>query len=315
MRSTTSSGRRLGVDLVEEVALGVEPLERRRLLPIDREPPPGGELVVVGASLERGATDVAELVLRRWLELRVVGPAAVRARVAAHQPPDRELAADRELQDRRERLLGRLERPLQRLGLGDGPREPVEDESLVGVGLLQPVHHHRDDDVVRDVLAAIHVRACLDPELRPPLHVVAQDVAGRDLRDARSARRAGRPCVPFPAPGGPSSTSRIGLSEEALVVTHQQLRLDLLHRLEGDAHRDQDRRTAERELLDAPRGEHDGRDQARSPRGRSRPAARSGSGSGSGSRRSAGPGRMPGMNPPFFRRLSAVRVGSNWIAV
>ena len=28
-----------------------------------------------------------------------------------------------------------------------------------------------------------------------------------------------------------------------------------------------------------------------------------------------GPGRMPGMNPPFFRRLSAVRVGSHWFAV
>src|SRR5437764_12549959 len=68
-------------------------------------------------------------------------------------------------------------------------------------------------------------------------------------------------CVPFPAPGGPRSTSRMTLPEEALVVPHQQLRLQLLHRLERDTDRDEDRRPPERELLDVPCVQHDVRDQ------------------------------------------------------
>src|SRR6266550_9561484 len=64
-------------------------------------------------------------------------------------------------------------------------------------------------------------------------------------------------CVPFPAPGGPSNTSLIRLPEETLVVSHQQLRLELLHRLERDTDGDQDRGAPEGELLDVPRVEHD----------------------------------------------------------
>ena len=54
--------------------------------------------------------------------------------------------------------LGALQRALERLGLRDGPREPVEDEALLGVGLVEAVHHHLDDDVVGHVLAAVHER-------------------------------------------------------------------------------------------------------------------------------------------------------------
>src|SRR5918992_5641257 len=73
--------------------------------------------------------------------------------------------------------------------------------------------------------------------------------------------RSARWCawVPFPAPGGPSITMRMpALAEEALVVPHHELRLELLHRLEGDTDRDQQRRAPEQELLlDQEHGEHD----------------------------------------------------------
>src|SRR5256714_11190176 len=75
----------------------------------------------------------------------------------------------------------------------------------------------------------------------------------------RSARRYA--CVPFPAPGGPRSTSLMALPEETLVVAHQELRLELLHGLERHPDRDEDRRPAERELLDVPRVQHDVGDQ------------------------------------------------------
>ena len=102
----------------------VEALERRRLLPVDGQPPPSRELVVVGPSFERRTTDVAQLVFRRRLELHVIGPTAVGTGVAPEQPPNGQLAADRELQHGGERLLRLLERPLQRLGLRGGPRKP-----------------------------------------------------------------------------------------------------------------------------------------------------------------------------------------------
>src|SRR5687767_849482 len=82
--------------------------------------------------------------------------------------------------------------------------------------------------------------------------------------------------VPLPAPGGPTrmrlssldirrseTTARTtaasergrttplspaGLLQEALVVAHHQLRLELLHRVQRDADDDEDRRAAEEEV-------------------------------------------------------------------
>src|SRR5271169_855700 len=78
---------------------------------------------------------------------------------------------------------------------------------------------------------------------------------------ARSvARRAA--CVPFPAPGGPRKMIRhtpegarcstpatnppsLARAAEAIVVPHDQLRLDLRYRVHGHAHHDQQGGTAE----------------------------------------------------------------------
>src|ERR1700693_1244019 len=73
-------------------------------------------------------------------------------------------------------------------------------------------------------------------------------------------------CVPFPAPGGPSSTmimkpgpgsvSAAGLSaaeahpallHEAVVLAEQQVLVDLRHRIESDTDHDEERRSAETE--------------------------------------------------------------------
>src|SRR4051794_7855345 len=59
--------------------------------------------------------------------------------------------------------------------------------------------------------------------------------------------------VPLPAPGGPMINSRMCRSassaQESFVVALLQLALDLLHRVECDAHHDEDRGAAEREVL------------------------------------------------------------------
>src|SRR5262245_57429127 len=63
-------------------------------------------------------------------------------------------------------------------------------------------------------------------------------------------------CVPFPAPGGPNitsltdtalaaSTPNTRLLHEAVVVPHDELRLDLLHRVHRHTDDDEQRRAAE----------------------------------------------------------------------
>src|SRR5690606_1390757 len=79
------------------------------------------------------------------------------------------------------------------------------------------------------------------------------------------SRSATRPAwVPLPAPGGPmhnsfmwSSAFRLrsnGSGEDPLVVAHGELRLDLLHGLEGNTHHDEDRDAGEgdRDVPDDP---------------------------------------------------------------
>ena len=76
--------------------------------------------------------------------------------------------------------------------------------------------------------------------------VLAQHVAGRDVRHAERPARRGA-CVPLPAPGGPKRirSRATGLLQEALVVAHHELRLHLPHGVERHAHDDQDRGAAE----------------------------------------------------------------------
>ena len=117
-----------------------------------------------------------------------------------------------------------------------------------------------DDDLVGDELARVHVALGLEAELGSLGDVLAEDVAGGDVRqpvrlDELGSLRAFARTRRLPA--GRCSSSRPSLAsrasrdlrlEEAVVVPHLQLALELGHRLERDADHDQDRRTAE--LLD-----------------------------------------------------------------
>src|SRR6185437_4054121 len=78
---------------------------------------------------------------------------------------------------------------------------------------------------------------------------------------AKSSRNRSA-CVPLPAPGGPSmirfssdksaslpASAGSRLLQEALVTSHHQLRLELLHRFQRDADHDQDRGPSKRDVL------------------------------------------------------------------
>src|SRR3954453_17595931 len=93
-----------------------------------------------------------------------------------------------------------------------------------------------------------------------------------------SCRRSA--CVPFPAPGGPSrmrfSSAMAGrapyLFQEALVVAHHQLGLELFHRVQRDADDDEQRGPAEEEvrarLVDEDRRQGGDRGEVERPRER-----------------------------------------------
>ena len=120
-----------------------------------------------------------------------------------------------------------------------------------------------DDDLVGHELAGVDVALHLEPDRRALRDRGAEHVAGGEVLDAVVRRRGSAACVPLPAPCLPSRTRRTPdpfmSGQEAFVVAHHQLAVDLLHRLQRDADGDEQRRAAERELADVPEREHEQR--------------------------------------------------------
>ena len=169
---------------------------------------------------------------------------------------DHLLRRRREFSTRVERRARAGEHRVERLGLRHRARKAVEDEPARSVRLSQPLLDDADHDVVGHQQPGVHpLLRAVEPERRPVLHRLAQDLAGRDLRDAEASRASRRPCVPLPAPGAraaPAASLRRlpaapdpALLHEPLVVPHQQVRLDLLQRVERHADHDQDAGAAE----------------------------------------------------------------------
>ena len=73
--------------------------------------------------------------------------------------------------------------------LGDGAREPVEHEAADHVLAVEPLAHDPDHHLVADQLTAIHDLFRPQSNLGAGVHRLAQDVAGRYLRDPARARK------------------------------------------------------------------------------------------------------------------------------
>ena len=143
-------------------------------------------------------------------------------------------------------------------------REAVEHEAAGAVRRLGPLAHELDQHVVGDEVPLLHHRVGLSPDRRVPGDRVAQHLAGPDLRHARGAPRAAPPACPsLPREGRGRSRGRASaalralaaatnplasLAREAVVVTHDELRLDLRHGVHRHADHDQQRGAAEVEV-------------------------------------------------------------------
>ena len=242
--------------------------ERRDLL---GHPGPDGRLLVVGALDERRAVEVADAVDRGRVRDEVVDVAVGRADPPVGHPPDQVLERDVDVGGAVDPPagLGQRARRAPRPGPGSagsrrGSRRPTASARL------EPVEEDPDDRLVR---ARAGRGSCTGrPRGRAACRRRPRPAAGRPTRGP--GRRAG--CaragawVPFPAPGAPRRTMTViaptgrrtssgvrarargraawpHVTDEAFVVPHHQLGLDLLHRLDDDRHDDQQARAAEAE--------------------------------------------------------------------
>jgi len=142
----------------------------------------------------------------------------------------------------------RWRRRWTRIGQGPQPGPPCggsrrEGTRCLHIGFGETLLDHPEDDLIGDKTAGIHDCLGLDAERSRVGHSGAQHIAGGDVRGAVSLPTVVWTVRPFPAPCRPKMTRRVPLLQESFVVALHQLTVDLLHGLEGDAHRDEDRDT------------------------------------------------------------------------
>ncbi len=169
-------------------------------------------------------------------EKRVVGP-AVDAHPPGGQPAQHLAGVDLDV-DGQVEVVGGEDRG-QLLGLGHRAGAAVEDEAAgPDVALAQPLGHHLHDQVVAEELTPVHLVLGLHAEGRPLLDRGPQHVTRRDVGHHVVVGEAHTLC-PFAGPLFAEDNepgAGYHLLEEALVVPHHELAVDLLHRLEGHAH-------------------------------------------------------------------------------
>jgi hypothetical protein len=113
----------------------------------------------------------------------VVDGAARAAYLPPGEPQHDDVVADHEVHHRVELL-----ETLERLGLGDGAGEPVEDVPLRRVRPREALPDEAHGELVGYEVAPADDRFHLLPELRLALDRVAEDVARGDLGDAELLR-------------------------------------------------------------------------------------------------------------------------------
>ena len=185
---------------------------------------------------------------------------------AAGQPPDRARRSGPRCRAASRRLGRRLgEHLVERLGLDAVRGKPSRITPAAASGWRRRSSSSRTVIVVGHQLpCSMYWRASTPSGV--PSRTAARNrspVATIGMRPA--ARRGSGACVPLPAPGAPSRTTTFMSTsgaprasfDEAFVVAHHQLRLELLHRLDHHRHHDQQRRAAQGEAPDCGWNESD----------------------------------------------------------
>ena len=192
MASATSLDRMPPVDRLEDAPIAIMAGHLAEGLELDRETGPDGLRSIVLALDERRPIEVAAPRDLRRVAGLVVDVAVLGADPATGHPADELLGLDLDLERVVDPAAVLGQGPVERLGLGLGAREAVEDDAGARVGLGQPGEEHPDGDVVGDELAALHEAAGLQADRRARPDGGSEQVAGRDVGDGQSLGEDGR---------------------------------------------------------------------------------------------------------------------------
>jgi len=174
------------VDRAEGWPTAVEIDQRLGVRPVDLQPFEHHRLRIVRSLHQLATTQRARLVRVTVAKRRVVTAA-----VANHprtQPAHQLVLGHHHFDDDQRVAPGH--QSVERDRLRHRPRKSVEDESALRVGASQPLTHDADHHFVADQLATVHDRLGPTPNLGSVVDRLAQDVAGRNLRDSPVASEA-----------------------------------------------------------------------------------------------------------------------------
>src|SRR5580704_1534021 len=200
--------------------------------------------------------------LRRAVE-NIINLAALTADPSPGQPPHQDRRPDDHVNH--ERLLQSM--LLQQLAqvprLSDRPRKTVEDEAVKTIHSLDALGNDSQHQRIRHQLPALHNRLGLQTEWSAGGNLLAKHVAGRKMRHAKLPRQlfrlrtfsrarrseknnrarqlSDRAFLRRHLAPPLSAAAQAALSRKPLVIAHDELCLQLLHRIHRHAHYDQER--------------------------------------------------------------------------
>ena len=201
---------------------------------------------------------------RAWLE-SLEGSLADVARCARAQTPDQLTVIRLEQKYCIHLASDRSERSSQSFGLWNSTHRAVENRAQLCFRRRNCVAQDSENHRIRHQITTVHVLLGFDAEWRAIAHSYTKKVAGRDLWNRKASRKQlalsslprarrsekndyhDRVWTLVTREGTLPTEPHTSLLHEAVVLAKEHVLIDLRHRIERNAHHDQQRRTAKDE--------------------------------------------------------------------
>lgn len=237
----------LAVNFFEQARVAIKIDEWRGLRVIDVEPILNRLRFVVVALSQLRAVFVAFAGNLGRIGKQIIHRSASWANPARRQSINQQLVAHLDVQHRADFLFLFRQRGFERVGLRDRARKAIERHAFGAIGACDAFHHHLDGHIVRHQLTLVHKRLGEHAEWRLFGNVLAEEIAARNVREPellpqeiglRAFARPRRSEQNQVLGNHPHLHSEM-LLDKALVMAHQQLRLQLFHGIQDHTDDDQ----------------------------------------------------------------------------
>ena len=186
----------------EQLDEGIVVNHRLRLAVKGHQPRPHGLGRIVGALIQMLSSAAAVRTRAEWIRSAMERHLTFAADHPPGKPGNQLVVRHLDVQHGVDLTAKRDHHLVERDGLLHRSREAIEHDASLRAGLADALPEHRDRDGVRHQRSASHVLAGLKAKRRLPLELVAEQVAGGDVRQAELATqvvslrpfaRSGRP--------------------------------------------------------------------------------------------------------------------------